>query len=138
PRSVVLGGLLLAALALVAGAQPDEKKPKTKLYKTPQAVFNASQAALKKGDFKAHVACFTANSQKRLAVDLALDGLAMRARAAKDSKLKKKIQPVLAVLAKHGLSAKATKDIKLPRDPDDEAGLEKAHKALAALIKEPA
>ncbi len=133
PRGVVLGGLLLVALALAAGAQTD--KGKAKVYKTPQAVFEASQAAVKKGDFKAFVACFSRESQKDLAVDLAIGGLELRAEAAEDSKLRKKAKPVFDVMAKYGLSEKATKKIKPPKSAKE---AEAMHKALEKLIDKPA
>jgi hypothetical protein len=134
PRGVVLGGLLLAVLALVAGAQT-EKKAKAKVYKTPRAVFEAEQAALKKSDYKAVVALFTREGQKDLAVDLALMGLDLRAGAAEDSKLKKKAKPVLDVLEKYGLTEQATKKIKPPRSAKE---AEAMHRAVEKLIEKPA
>src|SRR5437588_487353 len=86
PHHLFLGGLLLAALTLMAGAQTDKGKKKARVYKTPQAVFEAAQAASKKGFPKAFVACIAPEAQKKMAGGLALAGLDLRAKASLDEK----------------------------------------------------
>jgi hypothetical protein len=130
-RKVILGGLALAVLALAGAAQTDEET----VYKTPRAAFEAALAASKKGDVKGYMACLTPGSQRRMASGLALQSLGLRARAREDEDFHDRARPVLAVMSKHGITARATRDIRRPRDAEEAA---KARRTLAELIKKPA
>jgi hypothetical protein len=133
---VVPAGLALAMLALTAAAQKDDAE--AQVHKTPKAVFEAAEAARKKGDFKGFLDCFTPASHKRMAGDLAYKGLAMKADADQGrapARFKEKLKPIIKVLQKHGLTEKATKKIMRESFSTDR---DKAMRALAGLIKDPA
>ncbi len=121
-----LGALLLATLAPAAGAA----------YDSPQAVFEASQAAQKKEDFKTLVGCFSPEAQKEIATGLAFQALNQQAAARSDEKLRTQFKPILDVLNKHGLTDEAAK--KVPLRPANQAEAEKAQRELQGLIKGPA
>lgn len=144
-RLTALCGLALAVLALASTAQEVEPPTKVKIYKTPQAVYDAFWGALKKKDFKTAIDCLAPDSLKQAAVDLAFQGVREREggfrpvpKDAKDGgeKMKpdEKMKPVFEVLDKHGLTEKVTKDI--PRTPFGR-GSKKARADMAALIKKP-
>lgn len=129
-----LGALFLAALAPAAGA--DEKKQAGATYATPQAVFDAAQAAQKKQDFATFVGCFAPPAQKEMAIGLAFTALAQQAMARGDEKLRTQFKLILDALNKHGLSDEVGKKVKLnPADPKE---AQKVHDELAGLIKDPA
>jgi len=150
-RCVVLGVLLLACVALGAAAQKDKdekdkdkgkEQPKAKAYKTPQEVFDAFLAALNKRDSKTFVGCLAPDTLKEMAGAYAVQGMMRRELAetggkdgAKDDKLAKRWKPTFDVLDKHGLTAKATKDVKLGKTPAEH---EKAQATLLPLIKDKA
>jgi len=129
-----LGALFLAALAPAAGA--GEKKDAGATYATPQAVFDAAQAAQKKQDFAAFVGCFAPPAQKEMAIGLAFNALGQQAAARADEKLRTQFKPILDALNKHGLTDEVGKKIKL--NPADAKEAEKVHDELAGLIKDPA
>ena len=137
-RTAAAAALLLAALAATAGAQKDEKK--AKLYKTPQEVFDAAEDAEAKKDSKTMAACLAPESQKEFAALLAVLAVEKR-RMAKDEKdadkraaLVKAAKPANEVLDKHGLTEKATKDVKFAETPKENKQI---RKALDELIKKP-
>jgi hypothetical protein len=133
-RIASLSGLLVAALALPVCAQ------KARTYKTPQECFDAGSAAFARGDHKTWVGCLAPASQKELAVELAVEYAATRASLAdlKDREqaatIAKAYRPLFDVLDRHGLTAKATKDVKKGKDQKER---QKVGKAVLALIKDP-
>jgi hypothetical protein len=144
-RMLSLAGLLLAALALSVPAQDVEPKRNTKLYKTPKDCFEAVLAASEKKDARAMVDCFTPEAVKQIAGDLAGQSFFMRDQAegkqfkdkdvAKpDEETLKRLKPLLDVLDKHGLTAKATKDL---RPKTTFRPTKKEREALLKLVKKP-
>lgn len=129
PRIPLLAGLVLASLALPAFAQEADPEPpsRTTSYKTPQACFEASIKASQKKDFKTAVDCLAPSTHKDVAAQTALMMLGMKNLGEEFSKT---FKPVFEVMEKHGLTEKATKDIKTT-DP------KAAMKTLAGLIKKP-
>lgn len=129
-RIVALTALVFVVLALPAAAQ----KAKGKVYKTPQEVFDTFVVALKKRDAVIFVGCLTPDSVKHLAGERALRALATRNRVekSKDKDEQLKYKPMLDVLDKHGLTAKATKDI----DPSAFQQRQKSISTLRDLIKD--
>ena len=147
-RCVALSALLLACVALSAAAQKDKdekpkdkdkEQPKAKAYKTPQEVFDAFLVSLNKRDAKAFVGCLAPETLQEMAAASAVQGLQRREVVgdAKDDKLAKRWKPTLDVLDKHGLTAKATKDVKVGKAPTP-AEREKAEVAVLPLIKDKA
>jgi hypothetical protein len=142
-RTLALGGLLLAALVVGASAQDTEPKRKAKVYKTPQEVFEAVLAARQKRDARAMVDCFTPEAVKRIATDLAVQSFFVRDRAEgkylkdqgkdKIEEEAKKLKPQLDVLDKHGLTEKATKDLR----PANFRATKEQREGLRKLIKDP-
>ena len=142
-RILTLGGLLLAALAVGAAAQDTEPKRKAKTYKTPQEVFDAVLTAKDKRDARAMVECFTPEAVKQIATDIATQGFFLRDRAegkfgkdqGKDAveAEAKKLKPLLDVLDKHGLTEKATKDLR----PANFRPTKEQREGLQKLIKDP-
>jgi len=146
-RTAPLAGLALAALAVSAFAQKDDEKPrkdkdkaKAPAYKTPEACFDAARAAYEKGDFAAFVACIAPDAQKDLASKLGLELVSSRAMVEelKDNDQREAMQkafgPVNEVLDRHGLTPKATKEIRKGKDGEEN---EKAKKAVLKLVKDP-
>jgi hypothetical protein len=145
-RCAALGVLLLACVTLSASQKDKDEKPKdkdqpkAKVFKTPQETFDAFLAALNKRDSKAFVGCLTPDTLKEMAGVYAVQGLLRRELVesggkdgAKDDKLAKRWKPTFDVLDKHGLTAKATKDVKLGKTPAEH---EKAQAAVLPLIKD--
>ncbi len=130
-----LGLLLLAILAPAAGAQA-ERRDAGAAYNSPQAAFEAAQAAQKKDDFKTFVACFTPEAQKEMAAGLAFGALQQQAAARSDEKLRTQFKAILDVLNKYGLTDEVGKKIKLNPASQDEAV--KLQKEIQGLIKDPA
>ena len=92
-----------------------KEAPKAKTYKTPQEVFDGFLASLNKRDAKAFVGCLAPETLKEMAGAYAVQGLQRREIVGdgKDDKLAKRWKPTLDVLDKHGLTTKATKDVKV-------------------------
>jgi hypothetical protein len=143
-RTLCLAGLLLSALALSVPAQDVEPKRNVKLHKTPKDCFEALMAASEKRDARAMVDCFTPEAIKQMAGDVAGQSFFFRDQAegklfkdkdvAKpDEATLKRLKPVLEVLDKHGLTEKATKDLK----PKGFRPTKKEREALLKLIKKP-
>jgi len=144
-RTLALAGLVLAALVTCAVAREDKdekakdkEKPKAKVYKTPQDVFDAAQKAQEDNDYKALVGCYTEKARGDRAVFFAAVFSEGRARLKDkdDEKSKeelKKAKPILDVLDKHGLTEEAVAKVK----KDTEKDQDKAHKAVLDLIKDP-
>jgi len=135
-RTLVLAGLVLAVLAVSAPAQKD--KEKAKVYKTPQEVFDAHVAAEKKGDFKTLASTLAPVAQKEFGAVIAIEFAAGRAelKASKEEKDKQVYQilkPTFDVLDKHGLTEKATKDVKKSKDAKER---EKSKKVIEGLVKD--
>jgi hypothetical protein len=134
-RCLPAAGLLLACFALTATAQKDEKAKKDKVYKTPEAVFDAFLTALNKQDVAALVSCLPAEKIDETATPFIMQGLQrlqIAGDAKADDKLARRWQPTLEALAKHGLTARSTKDLKLKTDADRT----KALAAALALVKD--
>jgi len=130
-----LGVLLFAVLAPAAGAQ-GERRDAGAAYNSPQAVFDAAQAAQKKDDYKTFVACFTPEAQKDMAAGLAFHALTQQAAARNDEKLRTQLKPILDALTKNGLTDEVGKKVKLnPASPQE---AEKVQKEVQGLIKDPA
>jgi hypothetical protein len=115
-RTLSLAGLLLAALAAQATAQKDKAVP---TYKTPQEVFDGVLAAIDARDARAMIGCFTPQAQRQMAARYAAQGAFLRAQAEsksskdKDEDFVKKYRPLFDVMDKHGLTAKASKGLKV-------------------------
>jgi hypothetical protein len=127
---------VLAAVVLVAGVLAAAQKDRAPVYKSPEAVFAAAEAAKKKGDFKGFFDCLSPASQKRLAADMAYNGLTLKADVESGrapARFKDKIKPIVKLMEKHGLTEAATK--KIMRD----AGRDrvKATRALSGVVKDP-
>jgi hypothetical protein len=136
-RTLTLAGLVLAALAVSATAQKDEKEPKekAKVYKTPQECFDAVLKAIEKKDARAMIDCFTPESQKQMAADFVAQGVFFRAQAEKNEDFAKKYKPLLETLDKHGVTEKATKDLKIK---GFRVNNKKDREAILKLVKDPA
>jgi hypothetical protein len=118
----------------VAAPEPGPEPPGGgKYYKTPQAVFDASEKAVQKKDYKAVVACIAPEGRKELAAELAAQAVAVL--GVKVAAGEKALKPMRAVLARHGLTAKAVSGITVY--PADAASMQKARAALGKLIKKP-
>jgi hypothetical protein len=132
-RTAAAAALMLAALALTAGAQKDKGEKKAKLYKTPQEVFDAFFEAEEKRDSKAWVRCLAPGSQAELASFMLAGGVGARERAKKEKDEKKRaaiakeMKPVFDALDRHGLTEKVTKDVSSPDD---------AKKVIAKAVKD--
>jgi hypothetical protein len=122
-----------ASLSLTAVALAQEPAPKEKLYKTPQAVYDAAMAAHKRKDYKTAIACFAPEAQKDTAAAMALN--ALNVKAGNNEEIRKTFKPLFDVLDKHGLTEKAVKDVDLGEDPRT---VEKSREKLKKLIKKPA
>jgi hypothetical protein len=133
-RTLTLCGLLLAAFAVGAAQKDKDEKPKAKTYKTPQEVFDAAAASMRKKDFAVMVSCFTPEARHQMALDLAMQGLFFRGKAEDDEKMLTRFKPVFEVMDKHGLTKAATKDVKIKGfrpSKEDRAAIRK-------LVKDPA
>jgi hypothetical protein len=128
---MVVAGLLILALAVTAAADTDKEK----VYKTPQAVFEAAKTAAKKKDMRTFVGCLTPDSQKLFTGQLVLAGVLTKAFAGLDpsGKLKEVVKPIDDLMAKHGLTEEALKKFKPSKDPKETG---KAMRAMADLIKD--
>jgi hypothetical protein len=139
-RYVALAVLLLAGFALSAAAQKDkDDKPKDKVYKTPKEVFDAFIEAMNKRDARTFVGCLAPEPLTQMVGFYAVQGLQKRDLATsgtkdgdKDNKLAKRWKPTFDVLDKHGLTVKATKDVKVSTTEERE----KARKTILPLIKD--
>ncbi len=112
--------------SLLASAAPDAEPGA--MFKTPQAVFTAMQKASAKKDFASAVACIAPTARKDVAAQLAAHALALR--SSDNPAVVKAAKPMLDVLAKHGLTEKATGRF-------DASDMAAARKKAAALIKKP-
>jgi hypothetical protein len=134
----LLAGVLLATLTLPTGAQSDRNKGST--YKSPQDVFVIALGARLRGELKSFVACLAEEAQLQFAGQLAADGLDKLKRLERSTTVDtraarlKHYQLLFDALGKHGLTEKTTRDIQY--NPGGE-GVEKAVRALLALIKNP-
>src|SRR4051812_17574479 len=96
-RTAAAAALLLAALAVTAGAQKDKGEKKAKLYKTPQEVFDAAEAAEEKKDFKTLAACFAPETQKEFAVIVATLAVVKRRAATQEKDAEKRAELLKAL-----------------------------------------
>ena len=103
-----------ATLSLAAVAFAQEPAPKEKLYKTPQAVFDAAMAAQARKDFKTAVACVAPEAQTEMAASFALNTLNIK--EGNKDEIRKAFKLLFDVLDKHGLTEKAVKDVQLGDD----------------------
>jgi len=125
--------LAVAALALVglsAFAVAEKGKPKAVLYKTPQAVFEASEKARAGDDFDTYVGCFTPKVQAGF---VSLYGSILAEGRAEALKKDGDVNKAFAeVLDRHGLTVKAWQKIEKDAGKD----FRKIADALEALIKD--
>jgi hypothetical protein len=135
-RLLPLAGLLLIVSA--ASAAPAPTKDKSKVYKTPQEVFDAWQAAGDKDDYKTMAALMAPEAQKDAAALLAVQLAPMRAqledseeKAAQDAL--KKFKPLFDVMDKHGLTIKVLREVQRSTAQED---LETSKKVWARVIKD--
>jgi hypothetical protein len=135
-RLFVLAGLLLIAPLLSLRADEPDPEPSLsgKVYKSPQAVFDGYMTASEKKDYKAALACLTPAAQKDMAAYLAFIALSMKSVGVEE--IVKAFKPMLDVMDKHGLTEKATKDIKVSFAADKQEQ-QKARTAISKLIKKP-
>jgi len=163
-RTVILSGLVLAALAVSATAQKDDDKKKDKdkevkkdkdkevkkdkdkgkktaaVYKSPEECFEAGTKAFEKGDHKTWIGCLAPIAQNEFAAEFGVEFISSRAQVMelkdKDQKeaLLKAFKPIFDAMDKHGLTEKATKDVKKSKDVKEH---EKAKKAVLKLVKDP-
>jgi hypothetical protein len=116
-RAVTLAGLLLAALATCAVAQKDKgDKLEARKFATPKECFEAFDKAMTKRDARLMVGCMTPAAVKKLAIEMAVYGISLRAKAAaldKKDELVTMSKPFFDVLDRHGLTEKAIKGLKI-------------------------
>jgi hypothetical protein len=135
-HDAILAGLLMAAASLTASAAADKDKEKGKSYDSPQAVFDAAQAANKKDDYKTLIDCLSPAAQKQMASSMAFGALNQQSAAQGNDKFKEQFKPIIAALEKHGLGFDVAKKIKIDDLSPD--GIKKATSDVGALIKDPA
>ena len=128
-RYRTLIGCTLMLLALVATGCKKEKDgggggggDQGVKYSSPEEVFKAAQEAEKKKDYKGFFGCLTKDSQEIFAGAIASSGIMMVSfteKFDKSGKSAKKIEPVKAVLEKHGLTkeARAKMEKEMPKGP---------------------
>src|SRR5262245_41842605 len=119
PRYLIL--FLTAVFLGVPAPASAGDKPRAKVYKTPQAVFDDAVQTGKSGKWKEFCDCLTPDAQKMLAGTLVLMGAEMRkalndlAEKEKDSDkravmmtvMKELLKPMMKVYARHGVSEEA-------------------------------
>jgi hypothetical protein len=108
-RGIVLGGLLACFVLTGLAVRGDSAPGKEAIYDSPKAVFAAAQAASKKGDVPALLACLTSDSELLLTGELAARVSLLRGLASLDKtgKAQEKLKPVEDVLARHKLTEEA-------------------------------
>jgi hypothetical protein len=145
-----VGAFVAVALGTCATAQEGEGKKAGKVvYETPEAVFKAAAAALKKEDWKAYCACLTPSSRDELAGIALLTNMQRKgeaemfaAKAAKDvrEKIKAQLKPLNDLFAKYGITEDKLKALPRPKeksDPKDKETQRKMVRKLAtSLIKD--
>jgi hypothetical protein len=129
-RGVFLCGMVLASMAITAGAQE-----KVSVYNSPRAVFVMARAALKKRDVKAFMSCLTEDSQLLMTGQLVMLGMVIKADAAldKSGKAAELVKPVDEIFKKHGLTKQAAPQT---RNRPDAAAQLQAKRQLAKLVKD--
>src|SRR5262249_1030393 len=129
-----LFALLLSLPLCALAAKPSAEPPGSgKYYKTPQAVFDASEKAASKKDYKTVIDCVAPEGRKELAADMAAQAIIMK--TVEGPGVEKALKSIKAVMVKHGLTDKAVSSIKI--EPVEVASLQKARAALGKLIKKP-
>jgi hypothetical protein len=133
--------LWVAAIALI-GLEPLggcglASQAAEKVYKTPQAVFDAAIAAAKKQDFKAFCECMDDESRDALAGQFAMMGMMVKSFSEFDPKDKGKAAPLDAILKKHGLTEEVMKKgpPNLPRPAKAPKGPDEQNKAMAEMAR---
>src|SRR5207249_800354 len=127
-RLMLLGGAVLALVVADVHGQ--------KVYKTPQDVFKAAQAAAKKNDLKTFYRLLTPESAERMASQMAMLGVMFKGFSQLDEKIAKQMKPIFEAMDKHGLTdekLKKMKKIDPKADPKEQA---KAMKQLVEPIKD--
>jgi hypothetical protein len=125
----VISALVLTSMVVTAGAQ---EKPGA--YDTPETVFKAAQAAIKRQDIKGYFGCLTEDSQKLMTGGLVMHGSMIKAGAARNpgDEMAELVKPIDEVFSKHGLTEEALKKIGPPKDAREAA---KNIRAAADLVK---
>jgi hypothetical protein len=129
---------LLATLGCYAPANKEEAHSRPTRYESPQAVFDACEAAKAKGDFRIRIGCFTPESQKAIAFHLAIWFGEKRMKALASNEVTSKVElqllaPVLDAMDKHGFTAKAYEQVSKEGEGDER----KIQTALFAVVKDP-
>ena len=98
-------------------------------------MFEAAKTAAQKDDFKTFFTCLTPDSQKVMAGQMVLGGMAMKSFAEMDKtgKAKEAFKPLDELFKKHGLTEEALKKFKPTTDPKEAA---KNIRAMGDLIKD--
>ena len=139
--------LLGAALGVLVGgaraADKDKDKDKGsdtrtgKVYKTPEAVFDAFIDAGNKKDFKTFVACLTDTSRDKMAGLMIFAGAMNKAFADfdKTGKAKKMVEKIDKIFDKHGLNKEKLDNLK-PAPGADPKELQKSLQKVVGTIKD--
>jgi hypothetical protein len=112
-----------------------DAKPGTKFYKTPQLCFDAFSVAAQKNDWRTFIGCLTPEDQRKVAATCAHQGCRDYYKV-QGTDAAKKYKALFDVMNRHGLTAKAIKDLPAtllsPNISEEEEG------EYLKLIKEPA
>lgn len=144
---LLVAGVVLAVVLIMMGrkepAQTSSPPPKTqeppkpKGYQSPQEVFDAKMAALKRKDAKGVVACYTAQGRREQASELAFLFVFNRNLYPADTQEGAALAPLSAQLDKHGLTREATKRHVSPNNlPRDKQDLRKQGEKLLSTVKD--
>jgi len=135
PRLLILFALLPLLVAAAPPTSQDDPEPgyRTRRYNSPRAVFEAYVKAGEKKDYKTALDCLTPDAQKDVAAFTAY--LFLSIKSFNPDEAKKTFKPIYDVMDKHGLTEKATSDVKFEGNPLKLP--EAARVALRKLIKKP-
>lgn len=128
----LLAWLLLPSFALGAPAPFLRTGPGVG-YESPQAAFEAVQQAVAKKDYKAALACLPVELRRKVAAEIAIQGI-YKVRIA--SRWGDRLYPIQKVLEKHGIGPMQAEHLGLARSTSG-ASRKKARKALANFIRKP-
>jgi hypothetical protein len=140
-----MGRLLVSAAMVVVlaelGGDAGAGGSKAKVYKTPEAVFEAAIKSAEQSDFKTLVDCLTRDSRDTVTGGVVFVSLMMKAFGEKFGKDEDKanIKKLDELLAKHGLTEEYINSLPKPKleakqpDPDEQ---KKALKKLLAPVKD--
>lgn len=141
-RIPLLGAILAVAMTSLVFAA--DEKPKAVTYASPDAVFKAMGKAMEKDDYKTFSACLSTESLEALSGGMAVGGVFQVEFAKaldKSGKTLKKLEPIVAVLKKHGLTESVVKKMmeKMPKaKPKDKAEEMKLLREFSKPLKDKA